>query len=230
MVYTKTSTFLFFLIIGTSGSSGTKLPQSEKNTAASMLYIAVVTLLFTHNGISRIYAEETVEQKANLYRRKIPMNVMHQEQPFQSQIFNDGRDIVLGSQIYQNDMTFIVDANPPNNRFGAYTNHVNQKFKFVGNQNQTQPNKVNIRYGSSNVQINNRYITRKGAKNSSGPRGYQSGYSKPEIIAQTEKKAQNNIESQAHSAKFNSSSKQLSSSFNTFCYYFLIVFFRYYLF
>nr|QZB49158.1 BV-like protein [Cotesia vestalis bracovirus] len=158
-----------------------------------MLYIAVVTLLFTHNGISRIYAEEIVEQKANLYRRKIPMNVMHQEQPVQSQISGDGRDIVLGSQTYQNGMTFNVDANPQ-----------------ITGLERTQ--------------------TTKGAKNSRGSRGYQSGDSQPEIIAQTEKKAQNNTESQAHSAKPNSSSKQLSSSFNTFCYYFLIVFFRYYLF
>ncbi|KAH0547181.1 hypothetical protein KQX54_017401 [Cotesia glomerata] len=93
----------------------------------------------------------------------IPMDLVHQEQPFQDRIPGDGRDIIPGSQTYQNGMTFNVDPVGPN-MFGA---------------------------------------TDKGARNVGGPRRYQSGDTQPEINAQTEKKPQNNTESQAHSAKHN---------------------------
>ncbi|CAD6243342.1 GSCOCT00014250001.2-RA-CDS [Cotesia congregata] len=184
-----------------------------------MLYIAIVTLLLTNNSISRIQAEETVERRANGHRRKIPMGLVHQEQLFPDRIPGDGRDIILGSQTYQNGMTFNVDPVGPN-MFGAYTNHVNQNFKFDGNQ--AQPNGGGIRYGSSSVQINNHYRTSKGGRNFGGPRGYQSGDSQPKINAPTEKKAQNSTESQAHTAKPNSSSKQ-----SCLLFYFLIVLFKY---
>ncbi|XP_045491589.1 uncharacterized protein LOC123691306 isoform X2 [Colias croceus] len=195
-----------------------------------MLYISIVTLLFTHNGIS---TEEIEERTAGVFSRMIPImipiNLAHLEQPFQDGIPGDGGNIVLGAQTYQNGMTFNVDPNGPN-IFGAYTNHVNQNFKFVGNQNQAQPNGGGIQYGSSTVQINNHYKTRKYARNSNEPRGYQSGHAQPEVNAETEKKSQNTAESQAYAAQPNSSSKHLSLSFNKFCVYFSVVLFKYCLF
>ncbi len=143
----------------------------------------------------------------------------HRRQPDQNQIPGKRTGIVLGSETLQIGNTFIVE---PGSRkvFGAVTDQRNRVFRFVGGQNQTQPNGGDIHYGSSTIQINNTFKTNKGAKYSPRSHLYQKVDVYPEMNVTRKEKKQQNIESQAQLS--NSSNLQLSLSYKKFYYLFVL--------